>query len=82
MFYTYILYSESADRFYIGQSDSIENRLNLHNAGQVKSTKPFLPWSLVGYIEKSTRSEAMILEKKLKNFNRKDLDRFINKYFS
>ncbi|HWY12530.1 MAG TPA: GIY-YIG nuclease family protein [Bacteroidia bacterium] len=82
LFYTYILYSNTSKRFYIGQCKNIEKRLDFHNAGYVKSTKPYAPWTLIGSIQKPSRSEAMILEKKLKNFNRKDLDRFIAKYFS
>lgn len=82
MFFTYILYSVSADRFYIGQTENTEDRLNLHNNGQVKSIKPYQPWILVGYIQKPTHSEAMILKKILKNFNRADLERFMTKNFS
>ncbi len=81
-FYTYILYSEAHDRFYIGQTENLTNRLNFHNSGHVRSTKLFAPWIIIGFIEKETRSEAMILEKKLKNLNRKDLNRFINKYLA
>jgi hypothetical protein len=36
---------------------------------------------MVGFIEKTTRSEAVLLERKLKNFNGDDLRRFIRKYF-
>jgi putative endonuclease len=46
----------------------------------VSSTKPYLPWKNVLLIEKQTRSEAMILEKKLKNLNRARIIAFINKY--
>ncbi len=81
MFYTYILYSKQFNRFYIGQSQNIDERLAFHNAGHVKSTKPFLPWEMIGFIEKESRSEATILERKLKNLNTEDLKKFILKYF-
>jgi putative endonuclease len=45
-----------------------------------KSTAPYIPWVKVLVIEKPTRSEAMILEKKLKNLNSEDLRKFITKY--
>ncbi|MBK7311110.1 MAG: GIY-YIG nuclease family protein [Sphingobacteriaceae bacterium] len=81
MFYTYILYSVIHNRFYIGQSRDIDQRINFHNKGNVRSTKPFIPWEIVGYIEKPTRSEAVVLERKLKNLNSEDLKKFILKYF-
>jgi putative endonuclease len=56
-------------------------RLERHNNGFVLSTKPYKPWELVGCLEKPTRGEAIILEKKLKNLNTEDLKKFILKYF-
>ena len=82
MFYTYILYSNSFTRFYIGQSHDVKARLTFHNQGHVKSTKPYLPWEMVGFIEKPSRSEAILLERKLKNLNTEDLKKFILKYFN
>ena len=76
----YINYSKAFDTYYIGQTENFDSRLLLHNAGLVKSTKPYLPWINVLQITKSTRSEAMILEKKLKNLNRIRLVAFIDKY--
>jgi putative endonuclease len=66
----YINYSEKFDKYYIGQTEDFESRLILHNSGLVKSTSPYVPWINVLLIEKSSRSEAMLLEKKLKNLNR------------
>ncbi len=76
----YINYSKKFDKYYIGQTENFESRLHLHNSGLVNSTKPYLPWENVLLIEKQTRSEAMILEKKLKNLNRARIVAFINKY--
>lgn len=76
----YINYSEKFDKYYIGQTENIESRLLLHNSGLVKSTSPYIPWVNVLLIEKSSRSEAMLLEKKLKNLNRVRLIAFIEKY--
>ena len=60
--------------------ENISNRFLLHNKGRVSSTAPYRPWTLVGFISKPTRSESMILERKLKNLNREDLLRFIQRY--
>lgn len=80
MFYTYILYSESADKFYIGQTSNMSERIIFHNKGYQTYTKKYIPWKLVLSIEKETRSEAIILERKLKNLNRERLIAFIDKY--
>jgi len=79
-FYVYVLYSESYDRYYIGQTSDMASRLNHHNAGQELATRPYVPWQLIFAIEKYGRGEAMILERKLKNLNRVKLQRFISKY--
>jgi putative endonuclease len=79
-FFTYILYSPAFDRFYIGQTDKVQDRLKRHNAGYEKATSPFIPWQLELFIEKSSRTEAMKLESKLKNLNRQRLLAFLQKY--
>ncbi len=79
-FHVYIIYSERADKFYIGQTDDIRLRLIRHNAGYVRSTSGGVPWIIKLVIKKDTRSEAMMLEKKLKNLNREKLKGFIKKY--
>jgi predicted GIY-YIG superfamily endonuclease len=56
--------------------------LKRHNNGLEKFSAPYAPWVIRCVIEKSTRSEAMILEKKLKNLNKKKLLKFIEKYSS
>ncbi|CAG5082847.1 GIY-YIG nuclease family protein [Parvicella tangerina] len=80
MHYIYILFSETLDKYYKGQTNNIQNRLARHNAGYEKYTKNGTPWKLVCLIEKKSRSEAVILEKKLKNMNRDKLEAFIKKY--
>ncbi|MFZ5553819.1 MAG: GIY-YIG nuclease family protein [Bacteroidota bacterium] len=79
-FYVYILYSEAYDRFYVGQTNDIIGRLQRHNSKLVQSTAPYAPWTLKCKIEKSSRSEAVVLERKLKNLSKQRLIAFINKY--
>ena len=76
----YINYSEAFDKYYIGQTANFESRLLIHNSGLVKSTKPYMPWINVLQITKPTRSESLLLERKLKNLNRIRLVAFIDKY--
>lgn len=55
-------------------------RLERHNSGFEKYTKNGIPWKLILSIECNDRSEAMSLEKKLKNLSRKRLNDFISNY--
>ncbi|MBK8712189.1 MAG: GIY-YIG nuclease family protein [Niastella sp.] len=80
MFSVYILYSAMHDRYYIGQTADLNKRIQRHNNKMEKATSPYVPWNVVGFVEKSNRSEAMILEKKLKNLSRERLKIFIDKY--
>ena len=64
--YVYILYSQKRSRYYIGQTLSIEKRLEKHNNGFVTSTKSGLPWQLIISFKVENRSEAIKLERKIK----------------
>jgi putative endonuclease len=66
MYYTYILYSENYDRYYIGSTGDLAARLEKHNSAEVKSTKAYLPWELKYFEVFKSRSEAMRREKFLK----------------
>ena len=79
-FFVYILYSIKHDRFYIGQTQDVTDRLSRHNNGYEHATSPYVPWEIRCFIEKESRAEAMALEKKLKNLNREKLLLFISKY--
>ena len=64
--YVYILYSKTILKYYVGQTANIEKRLLRHNNGYVKSTKRGLPWALIHKIKVHSRSEALLLEGKIK----------------
>ena len=76
--FVYIIYSEKRSKYYVGQTANIDNRLKRHNLGFVPSTKNGAPWKLVLQIEVLSRSEAMILEKKIKKRGAK---RYIDNQF-
>jgi putative endonuclease len=80
MFQVYILYSEAGQQFYKGSTQNIQERLIRHNRGYEKYTSKFSPWILVWYTHKETRSEAMLLERKLKNLSFLRTIDFILKY--
>lgn len=72
MYIVYILKSLKDLKYYIGQTENIDDRLRKHNSGQVKSTKLRIPFTVVKCETFQTRSEAMKREyylKKLKGGN-------------
>jgi putative endonuclease len=68
MYYIYILYSTSSDRYYVGYSSDLSTRLAKHNAGATRSTKPYRPWEMVYSESFETKSEALRREKQIKNY--------------
>ena len=75
MFYTYIIFSERINKYYVGSTQDVEERLRRHNLDHSKSTKGKGPWELVKTIQFETRSEAVKLEKKIK---KRGIKRFLN----
>ncbi len=78
-FYVYILYSTYLDRYYIGHTQNIEDRLRRHNGSGSKSTKKANDWNLV-YKEKfCSRAAAMRRELEIKRSkSRKVMELLIN----
>ncbi len=66
MFFTYILFPETTQKFYVGQTNNLEDRLKRHNSGYQIATKNGSPWTLITYFTFSTRAEAVQLEQKIK----------------
>ena len=66
MFYVYILQLEMTSNYYVGQTNNLKDRLDRHNNGMVKSTKGARPWKMIYTFNCATRSEAMLLEKRIK----------------
>ena len=65
-FTVYILKSEKTGKFYCGQTADLEDRLYRHNSGQSKATKSDRPWTLIKTFSTTSRSEAVLLERKIK----------------
>lgn len=66
MFIVYILKSLKNGRFYVEQTQDINDRIKRHNSGKVKSTKYYIPWEIVYSENLQTRSEACKGKNKLK----------------
>ena len=65
-YFTYILFSEKINKYNIGSSQDIDNRLEMHNAGATPSTKPGRPWKPVYNEEFDLKTEALKRENYLK----------------
>ncbi|MCK5028436.1 MAG: GIY-YIG nuclease family protein [Bacteroidales bacterium] len=78
MFFVYILYSNKRDRYYIGYTSEIENRVAKHNVGSTTSTKSGIPWVLVYKEEFESKTDAIKREKEIKRMkSRKYIERLI-----
>lgn len=75
MFYIYIIYSETADKYYTGYSENPWIRIIQHNENDTdKYTGKYDNWKLVAVFETSSdRGETMIIEKFIKKQKTKKL---------
>ena len=71
-FYVYVIQSEHDGTYYVGSTQDLEKRIERHNQGRSKYTKPKRPWKLVYWEEHPNRSCAMKRENEIKR--RKDRD--------
>ena len=80
VFYTYILYSQKLNIYYKGHTKNLEQRLKRHNHGMEKFTKKGVPWTLLWFTIKKSKTEAYRLELKLKNLSQLKTLAFMKKY--
>ena len=67
MHYVYILYSPGSDKYYVGQTADVVQRLQYHNELSTKSyTSRHRPWELVCKLEVPGRREAIQVERYIK----------------
>ncbi|MDH5400105.1 MAG: GIY-YIG nuclease family protein [Cyclobacteriaceae bacterium] len=72
MYTVYVLYSEKINRFYIGYSENVENRIEYHNNPQHNHiwTKRGIPWVIFLTIDELSHGQARKIEihiKKMKS---------------
>ena len=79
MYFTYILYSKTSQKYYCGQTDNLKRRVSRHNdpnyRGSLTTKRIKGPWELVWFEEFSTRSEAVIKERYIK---KRGVSRFLS----
>jgi putative endonuclease len=79
MYFVYILEALESKKYYIGQTENLKERLKRHNEGKNVYTKAYIPWQLKWWKEFETRSEAIIIERKLKGIKKRiGLEKFVN----
>ena len=67
MFYTYIIYSQSRDRYYSGYTSATpQDRLDRHNNGMTLSTRSGIPWILVFSKSFENKTDAIKFENLIK----------------
>ena len=79
MYSVYAIYNQSVNKYYIGQTVDLSQRLSQHNKGDYKGyTSRFQgEWKLIYKESTPTRSEALKREKQLKSFRGRE---FIKKF--
>jgi putative endonuclease len=75
MFYIYIIYSNTAEKFYVGHSENPWDRLVQHNENEGdKYTGKYQNWELKAVFQVSeNRGDALIIEKFIKRQKSKKL---------
>lgn len=79
MYYTYVLQSLKDNKLYIGHTRDLKKRVEMHNKGQVTSTKQRSPFKLLYYEACNVLDDAIKREHQFKtgfgrNYLKKRLD--------
>jgi putative endonuclease len=78
-FFVYILFSPLKDKFYIGFTSDLENRITRHNQKSRGFTGTTNDWEIVYSESYSTKFEAMTREKQIKSWkSRSKIQQLIN----
>lgn len=77
--FTYILYSDKIDKYYVGNTNNLEWRLERHNLGWGRFTKRGIPWKIVYHEKFDNKSDALKRDREIKNKkSRKYIEYLIN----
>ena len=71
MYFTYVLQSETDEKFYTGFTKNLKLRFEQHNKGLVESTKERRPFKLIFYEACLNQDDAIRREKYLKSYHGK-----------
>lgn len=80
-YFVYIIYSASIDKFYIGYSADLKERLRKHNTNNKSYTGKTNDWEIVFSEKFASKAKAMAREKQIKYWkSRKRIEVLIQKY--
>jgi len=68
MYSVYIIKSQKSNRYYIGVTSNLFDRLRHHNSGSNKSTKNKGPWQLVYQDDFLDKKTAWLRERQIKKY--------------
>ena len=68
MFYTYVIYSISRNRYYVGSTSNLQERLLKHNTNHKGFTGKANDWEIVHSEEFPSKEEALAREKQIKSW--------------
>jgi len=66
-YYVYAIKSKTRNYIYVGLTNNLSRRLEEHNRGYIRTTKPYSPFELIFDESFDTRLEARQKEKYLKS---------------
>ena len=78
----YIIYSQSLNRYYVGETENIDLRISQHNSGFYKSafTSKAKDWELFHFIECADRRQARLIEAHIKKMKSRKYIENLKKY--
>jgi len=66
--FVYILQSIKDNKYYIGETSNVEQRLFFHNSGKQRSTKNRIPFRIIWVEEHPNRIAALKRERQIKSW--------------
>ncbi|MDX2188722.1 MAG: GIY-YIG nuclease family protein [Bacteroidota bacterium] len=66
-FFDYIIYSSKLNKYYVGFTSDLNQRIKNHNSGISSFTSKGIPWELKYFETYLSESDARIREKEIKN---------------
>lgn len=81
-FFVYIIHSTSIDRFYVGHTEFLSERLSQHNQGFYKGAFTQLAddWTLFYSIECESKKQAIYIERHIKKMHSRKYYYSLKKY--
>ena len=71
MYFVYLLVGIE-NRYYIGCTADVVERLERHNKGSVFSTKAYRPWKVLSFVQCDSMKNALKIERYLKSLKKRD----------